>query len=187
MALGLIALAGACVTVNVNFPEGAVQKATDDYVRDLYRARKTESSTDDGAFFFQNWIGIAEAQAEEEIKPFNLNSPDIKSIQSSQASRIDSLIQYKKKGYIGENNEGYLILRKESDVSSKKLLAKKVSQVISDENSDRKKLYEIALDTNKMDSSNLPKIQRSFSRSFQAESPSDTWVQSPGGSWAKKR
>src|SRR3954470_20952661 len=30
----------ACVTVNVNFPESAVQKATDDYVRDLYRAKE---------------------------------------------------------------------------------------------------------------------------------------------------
>ena len=26
----------SCVTVNVNFPEGAVQKAADDYVKELY-------------------------------------------------------------------------------------------------------------------------------------------------------
>lgn len=39
-----------CVTVNVNFPEGAVQKAADDYVRELYRAKEksmAESNTEE--------------------------------------------------------------------------------------------------------------------------------------------
>ena len=30
----------ACVTVNVNFPESTVQKATDDYVKELYKAKE---------------------------------------------------------------------------------------------------------------------------------------------------
>ncbi|MEK6577825.1 MAG: hypothetical protein AABZ55_01245, partial [Bdellovibrionota bacterium] len=45
------ALIGSCVTVNVPivFPESSVQKATDDFVREIYRAKekgKTPAATD---------------------------------------------------------------------------------------------------------------------------------------------
>src|SRR4051794_12095177 len=37
--------AAACVTVNVNLPEAAVQKASDDYVREIYRPRDRARGT----------------------------------------------------------------------------------------------------------------------------------------------
>lgn len=42
-----MALAVSCVTVNVNFPESAVQRAADDFVRDLYKGTTAVASADE--------------------------------------------------------------------------------------------------------------------------------------------
>ncbi|MEZ4871386.1 MAG: hypothetical protein R2827_03890 [Bdellovibrionales bacterium] len=41
--LGASVLLVSCITVNVNFPEAAVQKAADDYVKELFIKQKQEA------------------------------------------------------------------------------------------------------------------------------------------------
>lgn len=160
----------SCVTVNVNFPEGAVQKAADDYVKELYRVKQeTEKSGEKkGSSFW--WYFSNEAYAD---MTFKTDSPEVKVIQVKQADRLGKIDKYKVKGYIVEGEKGLLELN--SQVQPKKLELKAVSQLIDGENEDRKALYEAVIKTNGLNSGELVKVQNSFSNSFIQASPAGTY------------
>ena len=54
------------------------------------------------------------------------------------------------------------------------------------ENADRAALYGEVLTANGLEQERIVVIERSFANSFQAESPSGTWVQDRDGKWARK-
>ena len=190
----------ACVTVNVNFPESAVQKATDDYVRELYRAKEkgrssspeaptpaasTQPSTKDKtenkssvlpfSFIQTVWAGDL---------VFRVDSDKAYTIQDNLRKRLSDVLAYKRAGVLGESNDGLLVLKNPD--KSKKLLVKKLEKLVSDENDDREDLYSEVVSENQLPKNRLKDVKRSFARSFQAESPSKTWVQDSEGKWSQK-
>jgi len=185
----------ACVTVNVNFPESSVQKATDEFVRELYRARdkdkpaKSEEKSEEKSSFLRQLDAIelfptahaADGAISGEI---HLDSSKAMKIKEQMAGRVNEIITQKKAGFLGETNEGTLVLRGAADM--KPILKKKLEKLVADENKDREALYSDFADENQMSSKNAKAIKRSFTRSFQGESPSGTWVQDPDGKWAQK-
>lgn len=197
-SFALVAANVSCVTVNVNFPESAVQKAADDYVRDLYRAKEkgkspTSSNTGEtpkpGAWNRLRFEMVSSAQAEESFK---MDSPEISEIKQDQSSRIDDLNKFKKSGHIGEKNDGYVVILKKfgpvdgSDPVAARQNAKlneKLSKLEAAENNDRKRLYESALKLNGYGKERLPHIQRIFRNSFREASPAGTPKQSDDGRW----
>ncbi len=188
----------ACVTVNVNFPEVAVQKATDDYVKELYRAKEkgknptpaTENTAGKqtnlierlnrelgSALVSEAWAGPAEGN-------FVVNTPKAREILESQKARVQSLLAQKRNGFIGETKDGRVTVRGADQL--KPLQKKNVEGLVQDENADREKLYAEIIQANGLTDNALPKVQKSFARSFQAESPSGTWVESADGQWSRK-
>ena len=181
-------LTTSCVTVNVNFPESAVQKATDDYVRDLYRAKEKgknpvplpEASGKTSGTLIFDFIPTA-AAAEATIK---VDSDKALKIKDKLASRVADVIAQKRAGVLGETNDGMLELKGAEKV--KPLLKKKIESLVSAENSDRRELYSEVASSNGISQGRVKDIQKSFARSFQAESPSGTWLQDGDGKWAQK-
>lgn len=181
----LMVLLPACVTINVNFPEGAVQKAADDYVRELYKAKMDDSvkkSTPDKQSYLAPFSLMAQAHAQD-VGQFSVNSVKAKKIQSSQRGRLKKISSFKKKGFLGESSEGLLVLRNKNKI--KPLLRKKIQKLLEAENKDRLALYGEVIKINNLDSDWLPKIKKTFARSFQSMTPSGTWVEA-GGQWSKK-
>jgi uncharacterized protein YdbL (DUF1318 family) len=172
----------ACVTVNVNFPEGAVQKATDDYVRELYRSKKSTPPAADKTTWLDFLVPSVYA-AEKTVEEFKVDSPKTRVIQKRLGSRLDQVLEFKRKGYLGESGDGMLVLKKNAEI--KPIQQKMIEKIIVDENKDREELYEEVLKSNNMESQHLKRIKKSFSRSFQAESPSGTWVDNDG-KWEQK-
>ena len=192
-----VSAATACVTVNVNFPESAVQKATDDYVKDLYRAKERgravppaetakppQASVPPVVFKYLSEAFLPEAFAAESGFVFKVDSPASLKIRDRLAARLDEVIGEKKAGVLGESSDGWLVLK--SPEKLKPLLLKKIDKLVSDDNADRKELYGDVLKFNKVPSNRLIDIQKSFARSFQAESPSGTWIQDETGIWTQK-
>ncbi len=179
---------GGCVTVHVNFPESAVQKATDDYVRDIYRAKeRTKNPTGEPSPAASPATGAAwslftPAFADDEI--FKMDSDRALAIKERLQGRVEEVINLKRSGALGETNDGRVVIKESGKL--KKLQAKKAEKVIADENKDRDELYEEILKINGLQAARLKSVQKSFSRSFQAESPSGTWVESTDGKWAQK-
>jgi uncharacterized protein YdbL (DUF1318 family) len=174
--------------VNVNFPESAVQKATDDYVRDLYRAKekgKTTPGSDQSSapaskvssFFSFSLIG--EAYADD----FKVQSPKADQIKARLRSRLDDLIAQKRSGNVGESNDGKLVVKA---TNLPPLLMKKVKTLVEQDNADRMDLYKEVANLNGLGSSGTATVQKSFARSFQSLSPSGTWIQDSDGNWTKK-
>ncbi len=194
LVLLLGALAAACVTVNVNFPESAVQKATDDYVRELYRAKKKpgESQVEPSPAPTSSWFDfelIPSAVASEvpgAALEFKVDAPSTAKIRESMRTRLEEVLRYKREGILGESADGQLKIKDQTKYQSKKLLMKKIDQVIADENRDRERLYQEVLSINQLPPARLKNIQKSFSRSLQNESPSGTWVETQEGNWEQK-
>lgn len=200
----IVLAAPACVTVNVNFPEGAVQKQTDDYVKDLYRAREKknvapasvpastvptgstqspQSSRYSYPDFLKTWVFMSSDAVAEEVS-FNINTSEALSIKESLRSRVSEMIKYKKQGMIGETKDG--LVRTQDAANSKPVLKKLVDDLVSSENADRNRLYREVMKANQLPPSKEASLRSSFARSFQSESPSGTWVQDSSGAWSQK-
>jgi uncharacterized protein YdbL (DUF1318 family) len=184
-----ISLLTACVTVNVNFPESTVQKATDDYVRDLYRAKeKTQPQApapgpSAGPVAERPWSFFPEALADE-APNFRIGTSRALNIKERLRSRVKDVIAQKSSGVLGETQDGLLVIKDKSKI--KPLLQKKIEKLVSDENSDRQALYDEIVSANQLPTARRKDVALSFARSFQAESPSGTWVQSATGAWTRK-
>ncbi len=166
----------ACVTVNVNFPESAAQKATDDYVGELYKAKEKHTEKKSSMLFSL----IPEAWAGE----FDVDSKKALEIREKMASRLDDVIAQKSAGFLGEANDGMLSIHDKTKI--KKLLLRKLQKLVQSENIDRKELYQEVLRSNHLTKNHLINVEQSFARSFKHVSPSGTWVQNDDGSWDQK-
>lgn len=195
----LLAIAPSCVTVNVNFPEAAVQQATDDYVQDLYRSKEkgrtlptsaspaTAPSTKPKTSYLQ-WNLISEALAEDEnpLGPMKIkvNSPKALAIRDRQVARLDKLHEAKAAGQVGENNKGLLALDPGGKLKPTDRI--KAQALVDAENKDRQLLYAEILTSNGYTQSRMIDLEKSFARSFQAHSSSGTWIQDDDGKWLQK-
>jgi uncharacterized protein YdbL (DUF1318 family) len=85
---------------------------------------------------------------------------------------------------IGETNDGKIVIHDASKL--KPLLKTKVEGLVQGENRARDALYSEVMQSNHLPGDTLSSVKKSFARSFQAESPSGTWVQGEDGSWSQK-
>jgi uncharacterized protein YdbL (DUF1318 family) len=195
VALGAAAIAAlpACVTVNVNFPESAVQKATDDYVRELYRAKSQGREADKPAptSALESRLGATLAAVGDALVPsaraeagFQVKTGKTAAIQGRMAGRVSEVLKYKRQGVIGETSDGLLTLREAGAL--KPIERKKVESLVAADNADREELYAEVMAANGVGDDRRASLRASFARSFQAESPSRTWVQDASGQWAQK-
>lgn len=176
----------ACVTVNVNFPESAVQKATDDYVRDLYRAKekgKAAPSSEQSAAPASKLTSFFSLVSDAYADDFKVQSAKADQIKTRLKSRLDDLIAQKRSGNVGESNDGKLVVKA---TGLPPLLMKKVKTLVEEDNSDRMDLYKEVAELNGLGSSGVSTVQKSFARSFQSISPSGTWIQDSDGHWTRK-
>lgn len=196
---GLISLfmLSSCITVNVNFPEAAVQQAADSYVEQLYRLKEEakqkpsepEALPNSGQRVFSHTgssliaavlsFGLPRAEATE---GFQMSSPVITAIQSREVGRLSRIDDFKKQGLIGENNRGLLEVRGEP----KPLQKKAIEKLISEENADRQQLFKEVIKINGLESGQLGAVSSKFMSSFQSKSPAKTWMQDSSGKWNQK-
>lgn len=183
LIFSIFAVIVSCVTVNVNFPEGAVQKATDDYVKQLYDAKKTTDSTlylysNKNSIYVSKALSISFLSVAHAVDfTLSLDDPKIKAIHARQALRLEKINAHKSKGEIGENNKGLLEVKTDMP-----LLQKKIQPLVDDENKDRKELYSLAAEKN---NTTVDVFTKSFKESFVKTSPPGTPIQDGSGNWKK--
>lgn len=175
------------MTVNVNFPESAVQKASDDYVRDLYqkKEKKTPGTEPSAAPSQSAMLDLQLFEPFAYADDIKIDTPAADKIKERLRSRIDDVIAQKKAGVLGESSTGGLILKAPEKL--KKLLLPKVQALVKDENGDRQALYKEIVRANHYSSERLVDIEKSFARSFREHSPPGTWIQEDDGSWSQKQ
>lgn len=180
------------MTVNVNFPESAVQKATDDYVKELYKTKekgKGGGATEGApAAEFRNLWGIRETWAAEfEFVTVTAGTQAI--TRAKIAPLLKDVDAQKAAGLLGEGNDGFVAVPPAARAGLKPALTQKLEGLAKAMNAARRELYDQVM----KDNPNLPSgrrkdVEKSFARSFagDAASPAGTWVQDAEGNWAKK-
>lgn len=180
----------SCVTVNVNFPESAVERAANDFVNDLYKKagkkapNETTAATKDAdaiknkkkkkknsesakpaneptTFRFEL---ITSAYAQE----LNTRTSTANKIQSEMATRLGEINKLKTSGAICEKVDGFLRLKDASKASNPAA----ANQLIQQENDARRRLFDEIKSAN-------PNVQKEmvvnkFSAAFRRAVPNST-------------
>ncbi len=172
LAFSLIFSLQACVTVNVNIPEGDIQQASDSYVKELYAAKQkgADKSSDD-----------LKNAGNPKVKT---DSPKARELYAHMKDRSDQITEAKKTGALGETNDGKLIVKVKPEVAEQ--LAK-LKKLVDDENKDRTALYAELIKQNPALKSNHLSFQQHFAEAFQEHSPNGTWIEDDEGNWAQKQ
>lgn len=190
----LAALAAACVTINVYFPEAAAAEAADriiDKVRGAESGGETSSlrpniAADDSnvLFAFANGVArfiVSDANAQGAVD-FDKPSPKKQALENSLAQRFPSLKPYFDSGAIGLTDSGLIEIRDRALVPLKD--RNTVVQLVAAQNSDWNALYSEIAQLN-----GHPEwqddIRRTFAQRWVAKADSG-WYYREGGVWKQK-
>ena len=183
MLLGVAAAFG-CITVNVNFPESAVQRAADDFVKDIYGSPEGEkkSSKKSPSSSFWNGVLFSSAYAADINAPGReprFDTPNAKKIIDQMRSRKDELNRLKSAGIVGETIDGDLAIKDSAKATPE------IKKFVDSENSIREKLYDTVAEDNQMGRNGGKVIRKTMSKSLRNNSPSGSWIEDEGG-WTRK-
>ena len=112
-----------------------------------------------------------------------LDSKPVKKIHKRQARRMVPIRLYKKKGFIGEKEDGLLSIRNTDKMSKKE--KRKLKNLLNMENRDRNKLYQIISKANKHSKKQKALLRLNMFRSHLDIDPRGTYY-FENGQWHKK-
>ncbi len=187
LILFCVTLVIACVTVNIYFPAGEIQRAAEEIVDE---ARPEQSGKEGGGLEpipsrwlanLRRFFGPRSAFAQVDI---NISTPAIRQLRTSLTNRFESLRGYYSRGALGENNRGYVEIRDESGLGLKE--KGDLRRLAGAENADRKALYLEILRANNLDTQFLAEVQKIFANSWRNKAVPGSWTQNDNGQWVKK-
>lgn len=99
----------------------------------------------------------------------------------------DDIEEFKKEGYIGEDNQGLIQVRPSEKIKSDSELTNLIQAIVQEENRDREIIMGRVIELNdSLKKSNRQEILNIFARMNQENSIKGTWIQKGDGSWIKK-
>jgi uncharacterized protein YdbL (DUF1318 family) len=103
-----------------------------------------------------------------------------------QAFNRDDVEEFKRNGWIGETNEGWLEVRESADLPRNAERRKFLDDIAREENDDRRVILERVVELNDALKRAVPKdVSAVFAKMYQENSPKGTWIQQPDGTWMK--
>ena len=144
----------SCVTVNVYFPEAAVQAAADKFVEKVKSGAGDNKPKNDKSSMWIPFFSVADA-AETSIRT---DSPKVKALEQKIIANYKILLPHIQSGAIYETDEGYLQARGDLDA--------KTRSILNQHNEDRKAVYTEILRHNNLPTGELSRIEKIFGRSW---------------------
>jgi uncharacterized protein YdbL (DUF1318 family) len=192
VAMTLLLIVAACVTINVYFPSEAAAQAADRIIQDVYGERPGETAAPvepqsrlpDGGVTsathaLLDWF-ISPAHAEADI---SVNTPAIRQLQASMEKRHQQLAPYYKSGAVGMTRDGEITLRDQKLVPMQERNA--VKGLVSKENADRSALYKEIARANGHPEWEAD-IRSTFATRWVSNAPAGWWYQNKQGAWEQK-
>ena len=178
----LLGMAIACVTINIYFPEAAVQKTAEEIVDEVRKGeqegeKKQKEEVSKASFWL---VPAAFAQEEERV-----STPKIRALKQSLKEKEPLLLPFFNKGNIGEANDGFIQVRNEDNLSLKEKAD--LRRLTKDVNGDRENLYAEVAKAMDIDTSQIPRIQKIFAKSWIENSRTGWWIQKEDGQWERKK
>lgn len=99
----------------------------------------------------------------------------------------DDIDEFKRKGYVGENNEGFLEIRLSDDLSQDGEQLAMVQEILEEENGGREIIMGRVIELNDaLKKTTRKDVLAIFAKMNQENSPKGTWIQFPDGRWVRK-
>jgi uncharacterized protein YdbL (DUF1318 family) len=185
----------ACVTININFPAAAVEKAADKIVEEVWGEREgvqpedIKEEKEGPQSFINKWLDLAvtilgpgEAIAQE--VDINITTPTIRALKESIKERADSIKPYMDNGNVGLSNDGLLVIRSKEGLKLKEKA--ELTRLIKAENTDREALYAEIAKANNFPPESVSDIKEIFADSWIKKAKAGWLVQDSDGEWSKK-
>lgn len=200
--IGIILAAVAftsCITVNVNFPETAVQQAANDFVKDLYKSPVANTSEASQAAAASETVKNTvkksshkktKAPAAEEkpsgtspstwnfslfteayAQEINTSSPKANEIRNRMRARVDEVRKWKTMGVVCETSDAMLVVKHPEKAGGNAAAAEKF---VREDNADRDALYQEIAEVNRITDRKQTKIRKFFAAAFRQHSPPGT-------------
>lgn len=172
----------ACVTINIYFPEAAVQKTAEEIVDEVRKPEKEGEKKEDLVIAQVPFSLVPAVYAQEEE---TVSTPKIRAIKQALKEKEPLLRPLFDQGRIGEGNDGFIQIRSEDNLSLKDKA--ELRRLTKEVNGDRESLYaEVATALN-IEQSQIGRIQKIFAKSWIANSSPGWWVQNDDGEWSRKQ
>ncbi len=125
-------------------------------------------------------------EGESEVKVSPEKRAVLEALQNQKYNR-DDIDEFKLKGFVGENNQGFLEIRALESLEQNPEQMELVQTIVQEENEDRETVMERVIELNE----SLKKAVRDdilsiFAKINQENSAEGTWIQEPNGSWVVK-
>lgn len=187
-----LAIAAACVTVNIYFPAARVEKTAEEIVDEVYREKEPSPEAPQGES--RSWgpghipgagrlarLGPAPAYAEEAT---TVSNATIRALKDQIVRRHRELLPYYRGGQAGIDREGYLEVRGTDGLGLPQVAALK--RLVDADNADRRRLYEEVAAALNLTPEQVPKVRQIFAKEWREKAEGGWWVQDDGGRWAPK-
>lgn len=185
-------LLGACVTINIYFPEAAAEEAARTIVRDVLGKGQGEAEAKPGpqSQVEASWpVRLADRMLNALIPAahaaqanIDISSPAISRLRSAMAARQRQLASVYRSGAVGFADNGLVKVRDPAQIPLRDRT--RVKKLVADENRDRNALYrEIARANGHPEWE--PEVRATFARVWVDEAPAGTWYQT-GGGWQQR-
>ena len=184
LAIGVLALVPACITVNVYFPAPAVQRAAEQIVQETWGPQKgaSEAEAAPEPTSWLQWIGPRAAHAQE--PNIDVSTVAIRTLKEAMKQRAPQLKPHLRAGHVGIGRDGFLVIRNADAVSLKERAD--LRRLVEAENKDRRALYEAIAEANGFGADRVDDIQRIFAETWADKAEKGWPVQKPDGSWGVK-
>jgi uncharacterized protein YdbL (DUF1318 family) len=211
-ALSAVLLLGACVTINVYFPEAAAEKAADRIIEQVYGAegqpapaagnKRTSLAPTDApvhavalpvdthapaprtllAIVAARVLDVLVPAAHAQAPDLNVSTPAIRALVSSMESRHAALAPFYASGAVGPTDDGMVDVRDQNAIP----LAERnnVRKLVADENADRASLYAEIAKANG-NPGWVADIRNTFARRWIDKAQPGWWYRE-GGTWKQK-
>jgi uncharacterized protein YdbL (DUF1318 family) len=188
-AFSLLALAAACVTVNIYFPAAEVKRDAERIVNDVYgeleegekEQRKQPGSEQESSLieYLAGLLGPAEARAQDVTATSNAA---IRGLKRNISQNLQQLAPYLNQGNVGIDKNGYLVLRDTGGMAVSDV--GKVKKLIARDKNLRDQLYaEVARARN---TDQVDKVRAIFADMWRSQAKPGWYVQQDNGSWTRK-
>ena len=105
----------------------------------------------------------------------------------NQKFHKDDVDEFKKEGWIGENNQGYLEIRPSDKLEENAELKSLVAEVVDEENQNREIIMGRVVELNtSLQKAEEKEVLMIFAKMNHENSPGGSWIQGADGTWKKK-
>ncbi len=102
-------------------------------------------------------------------------TPEVQQALNNRKQRYEQLQQLKSSGAVGENTQGHVAALKST-----------AAQIVSDENQDRRTIYNAIVQQNNLAPGSLAQVQQAFAEVQREKARPGDFIQDPSGNWKQK-